>query len=149
MLLHTVHWLERRIFYIPMVLVNDFDRTLHTQTLSFFVKWQHWFTLNIHGTLILGFDMPGIHNNSFQTTSINFSLTKLHDFDEQHSREFFLLEFQLYRENLFKFTVLLFHRVLVKLLLILDYWALFINWHLVGELFCSRFHIYYLWFVPR
>ena len=135
MLLHTVHWLERRILDIPMVLVSDSDRTLHTNIVivcematlihveySWHIDFRFWYA--------------GIDNNSFQTTSINFSLTKLHDFDEQHSWVLFLREFQLYRENLFKFTVLLFHRVLVKLLLILDYWALFINWHLVSELFC-------------
>ena len=144
----TVHWLERRILNIPMMLVNDFDRTLHTNIViicqmatlihveySWHIDFRFWYA--------------GIHNNSFQTTSTNFSLTKLHDFDELHLRVLFLLEFQLPRENLFKFTVLLFHRVLAKLLLILYYWALFINWHLEGELFCSRFHIYYLRFVPR
>ena len=126
----TVHWLERRILDIPMVLVSDSDRTLHTNIVivcematlihveySWHIDFRFWYA--------------GIHNNSFQTTSINFFTNKIA------------------WENVFKFTVLLFHRVLVKLLLILDYWALFINWHLVGELFCSRFHIYHLWFVPR
>jgi len=143
----TVLWVEKRILNIPMVLVNDLDRTLHTNIViicqmatlihveySWHIKFRFWYAWD---------------NNSFQTTSTNFSLTKLHDFDELHSIELFLLEFQLSRENLFKFTVLLFHRVLVKLLLILYHWALFINWHLVGELFCWRFHIYYLRFVPR
>ena len=147
MLLHTVHWLERRIFYVPMVLVNDFDRTLHTN-IVIICKMATLIHVEYSWHVDFRFWYARINNNSFQTTSTNCLLTKLHDFDKLYSRLLFLLEFQLCRENLFNFTVLLFHRVLVKLLLILDYWALFINWHLVGELFCSRFHIYYLWFVP-
>ena len=144
----TVHWLERRILNIPKLLVSDLDRTLHTN-IVIICKMATLIHVEYSWHVDFRFWYAGIHNNSFQTTSTNFSLTKLHDFDEQHSRELFLLAFQLYRENLFKFTVFLFHRVMVKLLLIVDYWALFINWHLVGEIFCSRFHIYHLWFVPR